>query len=807
MAMPFGKSLASFVKRPKVETFSDVLNWESLPEPGVLACKDGSFVAAWAFSGFDTESIEQEEIDVLLGRLARGLGKFEERDCFWIEMVRRPFAGLTEPQDPLPYTALDAIDLENRARLSAQGAVYENQLYLAYQRSPAWEPGSQPVEIATELKQFARACRDAEAALGRVLDLHRLGRVSETDLDGRDVCYDELIGLLMGMLTGRARRHRVPREMEYVYLDKLLGVEFRQPGQDDIARVDDRPVAFLTIDGFPTEPPRGALEVLEMLGLEFRWTARLVPHSQRAARKILSTSRQDFRQQAMDLKAQVIDGGGGDRDAHSDEMALNASEMIADVSRGETFAAYQSVLQVFGPPGSPNEVLDTAIGQLTAVMEDAGFSLREEREGALEMYLSALPGHAHRALRDVFVKMRHAVNLIPVRTSWKGEPQNPSKLFPLGSPSLVHALSLTGELFHFNLHVDDLGHTLIFGPSSAGKSVLLGLLAINFLKYTDARVIFFDKGASSRHLANALGGSFTAFGGEEGRGVAPISHLRELGLDWGVQWVSEMARLNHVQLRPDHYEEIRAGLQNGLDTDRLTLKDLQHFVQNPELKGAIRRFSSENGPSLLDDTADPLRFSHFTVFETEDLFRQDKAVITLALDYVFAEIARRFDGKPTLLIFDEAHSFVRHPQFEPQIFDRVKEGRRSNVSVLLATQNISDLHRSGMVDVLTTNCPTKVFLPNHQARNDAERKYYEALGLNAAQIDLISTLIPKRDYYLVKPGGQRVVDFFLGPIALSVLGQTNKLDAKRAARRYAEDPEYWIADIEAVIAEAQGVQP
>lgn len=62
--------------------------------------------------------------------------------------------------------------------------------------------------------------------------------------------------------------------------------------------------------------------------------------------------------------------------------------------------------------------------------------------------------------------------------------------------------------FFFNLHVGDVGHTLIVGPTGSGKSVLLNTISSNFRKYPNCKVFVFDKSASSRVLTRAIGGNF-----------------------------------------------------------------------------------------------------------------------------------------------------------------------------------------------------------------------------------------------------------------------------------------------------------
>ena len=123
------------------------------------------------------------------------------------------------------------------------------------------------------------------------------------------------------------------------------------------------------------------------------------------------------------------------------------------------------------------------------------------------------------------------------------------------------------------------------------------------------------------------------------------------------------------------------------------------------------------------------------------------------------------------------------------------------MAVVLATQSIADVTGAEITPVLLESCKTKIFLPNPAAKTDEARNQYRALGVKETQINLISAITPKQDYYLVKPDGQRIVDFLLGPVALSILGNTSTAASKRAARLYAENPTFWKDDVARVIAE------
>ena len=78
-------------------------------------------------------------------------------------------------------------------------------------------------------------------------------------------------------------------------------------------------------------------------------------------------------------------------------------------------------------------------------------------------------------------------------------------------------------------HVGDVGHTLIVGPTGAGKSVLLALIALQFRRYPGAQVFVFDKGGSVRPPCSAMGGDWHDLGGalaDESAQPSPSSRWR-----------------------------------------------------------------------------------------------------------------------------------------------------------------------------------------------------------------------------------------------------------------------------------------
>lgn len=156
----------------------------------------------------------------------------------------------------------------------------------------------------------------------------------------------------------------------------------------------------------------------------------------------------------------------------------------------------------------------------------------------------------------------------------------------------------------------------------------------------------------------------------------------------------------------------------------------------------------------------------------------DKLVLPV-LTYLFHRIEQRFKGQPTLLILDEAWIMLSHPAFKAKIREWLKVLRKANVAVVFATQSLTDLVRSGIADVIFESCPTKIFLPNPEVETENIRPLYEAVGLNARQIQILAFATPKRQYYVMHPDGRRLFDLGLTGPELAFVGASGKTDIAR----------------------------
>jgi len=355
---------------------------------------------------------------------------------------------------------------------------------------------------------------------------------------------------------------------------------------------------------------------------------------------------------------------------------------------------------------------------------------------------------------------------MPLSAVWAGPLRNDH----LQGPPLMMTRTAGATPFRLNLHVGDVGHTLVVGPTGSGKSVLLATLAMQFRRYPGSRLYVFDKKRSIRATVLGLGGEHYDLGSDADIAFQPLARIdEERERTWAAEWVCDLLLHEGIELNPDVKESVWSALQSlaTAPSAERTLTGLSVLIQANRLRQALQPYTLA-GPHgrLLDAERDRLRHNDIQAFETEQLMNAKSAVLPV-LTYLFHRLEERFDGRPTLLNLDEAWIYLDSPLFASRLREWLKTLRSKNVSVVFATQSLADIQNSSIAPALIESCPTRIFLASPQAIEPHLRPLYESFGLNSRQIEIIAHAQPKRDYYYQSPLGNRLFELGLGPIALA----------------------------------------
>lgn len=763
--------------RPRADRLADHLPWAALVAPGIVLNKDGSFLRVLAFRGPDLESATEAELIGACARANNALRRLGSGWALFFEAERREALGYPASSFPDPASAL--VDAERRAAFEAAGRHYESRYHLTLQ----WLPPADSVESAGRLlveRPEAQGGRDWRAALGqfiaetdRVLDL-LAGFMAEVR------ALDDAGTLAFLHACVSDKRHPVAVPETPMYLDALLVDTPLTGGLEP--RLGAAHLRTLTVLGFPAMSRPGILDALNHQDFAYRWVTRFIALDKTEATAALTRIRRQWfnkRKSVTALLREVLYNQPASLiDSDADNKVGDADAALQVLGQDHVAFGYLTATITLSDPD--RAAVEEKVRAVERVINGLGFTTIRESVNALEAWLSSLPGHAYANVRQPLLHTLNLAHLMPLPAVWAG----PSRNAHLNAPPLLVAKTAGSTPFRLSTHVGDVGHMLVVGPTGAGKSVLLALLALQFRRYAGAQVYVFDKGFSARAAVLAMGGAHHALGSGSGGDLAfqPLAGIdRPAERAWAAEWIAALLEHETVAVTPEVKDMVWSALGSlaSAPVEQRTMTGLALLLQSNALRTALQPYTLE-GPygGLLDAAEEGLALADVQCFETEALMGQ-AGVVAPVLSYLFHRLEERFAGRPTLLVLDEAWVFLDHPLFAARIREWLKVLRKKNVSVVFATQSLADIAGSSIAPAVIESCPQRILLPNDRAIEPQSRAIYERFGLNARQIELVARATPKRHYYLQSARGNRLFELGLGPLALALCAASDPASQKR----------------------------
>ncbi|MEL7392086.1 MAG: conjugal transfer protein TrbE [Pseudomonadota bacterium] len=763
-------NLSEYRMRPK--GLVDYLPWAAFIAPGVVLNKDGSLQRTLRYRGPDLESTGPEERVAYTARVNNALRRFGSGWAMFFEAARRPSTDY--PDASFTDAASWLVDEERRHLFEEGGTHFETDCYLTLcWLPPADRQGRLETLMIDDPADAPRSFWEDsltrfQTETGRAFDLMESLMPEVAWLDD-----DETLTFLHAAVS--TKRHRVRAPGTPMCLDALLCDSALTGGlAPDLGGYALRVVS---VQGFPAMTEPGLLGDLDHLGFAYRWVTRFLPMDKPEAEKTLKRYRRQWfakrKSIAAILKETLENEPSSMVNSDADNKAADADAALQAL--GADHVSFGYLTTAIAVLHEDPDIADERARAIERVLNGHGFTAIYETVNAVDAWLGTLPGHAYANVRQPIVHSLNLAHMAPLAAVWAGPERNTH----LNGPPLLMARSSSGTPFRLSTHQGDVGHTMIVGPTGAGKSVLLSLLALQFQRYDGARIFVFDKGRSARASMLAMGGQDYDLALDGGLSLQPLARINEAAeLSFAQSWVLGLLGEEGVELTPAVKEAVWSALSNLAETPReqRTLTGLTALIQSGELRQALQPYTLE-GPfgRLLDADEDSLSKGGAATLEMEGLMHEPRLVAPV-LAYLFHRLEERFDGAPTLLILDEAWVFLDHPMFAGRLREWLKTLRKKNVSVVFATQSLSDISGSAIAPALIESCPTRIFLPNARAQEPGQADTYSGFGLSDRQTELIARATPKRDYYVQSPAGNRLFDLELGPVALAFCAAGSKAD-------------------------------
>jgi len=798
--------------RSKDAGLADLLNYAAVVDDGVVVGKNGSFMAAWLYKGDDNASSTDEQREMISIRINQAFSNMGSGWMIHVDAVRRGAPNYSDPNaSSFPDEVTKAIDDERRQMFESLGAMYEGYFVITVTYFPPMLAQQKFIELMFDddakapsdkaqtkklIKTFQRDCKNIESRLSSAVSLQRLKGNKQVLEDGQEITHDDFLRWIQFCITGVNQPVVLPTNP--MYLDAYIGGQELWGGV--VPKIGRKFIQVVAIEGFPLESAPGILSSLAELPVEYRWSSRFIFMDNHEAVAHLDKFRKKWKQKIRGFFDQVFNTNKGTVDQDAMSMVADADAAIAEVNSGMVAVGYYTSVVVL--MDESRKRLDTAARQVEKAINRLGFAARVETINTMEAYLGSLPGHGVENVRRPLINTMNLADLLPTSSIWTGSAQAPCPMYPPQAPALMHCVTHGATPFRLNLHVRDLGHTFIFGPTGAGKSTHLAILAAQLRRYKGMSIFAFDKGNSMYPLAAAIkaktkgksGKHFTVASDSDKLAFCPLQYLDTKGdRAWAMEWIDITLALNGLETTPGQRNDIATAILNMSQSGARTLTEFTLTIQDEKIREALRQYTiSGSMGHLLDADEDGLSLSDFTVFEIEELMDMGDKYALPVLLYLFRRIETALKGQPAVIILDEAWLMLGHPAFRAKIKEWLKVLRKANCLVLMATQSLSDAANSGILDVIVESTATKIFLPNIYARDEDTAALYRRMGLNNRQIEILASATPKRQYYYVSESGRRLYDLALGPLALSFVGASDKESVAVIKALEAKHGDAWV---------------
>jgi type IV secretion system protein VirB4 len=742
---------------------------------GVVIQKDGTLQKTFVFRGPDLEASAGIYVHDLSRHLSDSIKRLGSGWAVQFEAQR--FVTREYPGADFDNLAGYLVDKERETAFRTFGKHFESSYYLTFVYRPPRELTRKAANLFYSQTGYESTMKENAAYfLQQAEDITGIlsAKLLIAPLDN-----EQTVAYLHSAVSRNWQHIEFPRDP--IFLDRLL------PDQSlEISltmKLGEEYIPIIGVMDFPRETYPAIFDSLNKAHLEYRWSTRYIcldkeegikksDKAQKAHRSNKVGWLQAFMAAASKEPVRQVNGGAivKEEDAAAAQIELDTDEV--------SLGLYSSNVMVWDRDLQRAKAKAATVKK---IIQSTGFTCKEETWNALEAWKSMMPGQAYANIRALPLVSSTFSHVVPLSSIWAGMLNN-AFAGEITGCDLPHLVCSThdGTPFFLNLNPRDVGHTTIWGPTGAGKSTLMNLLELQFLKYPRSQVIVLDKGRSARQPCMAAGGRYY----EPGTGGATFQPLGELERDtdcaWAMEYLETLLELQHVTVTPGISAAVTEGItlmrtipreQRTLTTFCQAANYLDPETKRPVFKESLRPYclGGKYGP-IFDAAETGISLdTRFLTLEMERLMNMGEAAVAAALAYIFHFIEQRFTGDLTLLVLDEAWLFLRHPMFRDKIEEWLKTLRKKNVFVVFATQDVSDAVKSPLCTTLIQQCHTKLFLADPMAETRAMAEAYRTFGLADAEINAISRAQMKRDYLYTSPLGSRLFTLDLGEATLGLI--------------------------------------
>ena len=736
--------------------------------------KSGDLGAALRIGGIDYESLDHAGRDYAVKRLEAAFRSLDDK-CRLYQILfkrNRPAIPHAEYENPLVRAAVEqrSAFLESKA-----DRLYSIEIYWVVMIDGSYQKTGLLHAIAQLPKQPRSAIRDLRALFSGNKERTLLYGQIERDrlrlqqkvqsLSGQlnDLTMVELLGAEKTFRLVRRLVNFRPSKINDAPLCSARHLDWQVCGSELEAhrgylRMDDDYLRVLTLKELPGETRPLILNGLLDIPANFHFVAEWHPVDNARARKEIASRRRHHHNSKTSFVSNLQDrqNTGNQDNLVDDSKAAAVAELgnalTAMGMEGKNFGEFTLSVVVYD---EDRMRVEHAVAEFQKLFTQHDGLLYEERYNLLNAFFATIPGNRQFNLRKQWALNSNYADLSFLFTVDCGSQWNPH----LEREYLAVLESTHGTPYYLNIHSGDVAHTLLLGATGSGKSFTLSTALQSVQKY-DPLTFIFDLGGSYETVTRAFSGTYLNVGLKNpGFTINPFSlEATHENMNFLYLFLRVLIEAGgRYELAPEDEKALFAAIERAykLPAEIRTLTNFASIL-GPLGERLHRWTQAGQFGHLFDNPQDTLTFSRFQTFNF-DGWADYPDILEPLLFFVLQRASSEIE-KPAntatfkVFVIDEAWIFLKNRTIRDWITRAEKTWRKKNAAMILATQSVVELAASDMLHIVNESCPTKIFLSNP---NIDRRMYAEIFQLNDTQIELLESLVPKRELLLIQPRGTK----------------------------------------------------
>ena len=814
--------------RRSATSLSELAPWFGMVTDDIVLCNDGSLLVGYTFEGLAMEGVDDEVLNAQIKVMQRSLRGVGERLTMWSFVDRRTDTSYTGGTFTNRVAQQVDEQWEKRATQRPHAAL-RHEVYIGYRFNASSFAFFDAVRLEMEagvnaFVAVAKVVKRQLSAGGTVAGVE--GQLQEMMADFRQMLssFEGVVGPRLGFLKltsgdflgrlyGRFNLASPPGPLE---LPERLSYLAQAIPTDTIVRQGNLfefhgptrqvHVAALSTIGMPEE--LYSIHLDQMLGIDCEFTVCQMFEflETTKAQAAIQAAEQYYKMEVKSLTTRTLEKVFQKEidkvNTGNLHLAADAQNALAEITSSEvTYGYYAMVILAIGNSAAE---ANRSVDMISGLMRANGYGLTREVNGLMSAFLTTLPGNSKTAVRKYLASSANLADLVPLRTIRSGQPRHEffSNLLARSVPSHIKFPTASGVPYDFSPHEMDLGHTAIIGGSGAGKTTLMHLFTALFQKYHPCNTFIFDKDHSMMVLTLLLGGRHIDMQVKEGKrvGMNPVKRMLEnddvlVLRSWLAVLIcagDKTAKISGTD-NEDLFKSIKEVQLLGPSFWRLGQIYANVKGRNPDLALRLSPYidrsedeqdETRKGPfaTFFDNEEDSFSLGSFVGMETGKLLMTPE-VASPFMDYAFYCIEQKLDGNtPTFIYVEEAWYMLENPAFAEKMDDWLRTLRKKKAFLVFATQALDEIKKLKSLGAFIANVPTRIFLPSLNNSVAANADMYRSIfDLNDAQLEILSSALPKRDYLIVKGTETRLVEADVPDIILKINDATARTHYREVA--------------------------